>query len=356
MSVARRHILPFFIPHLGCPNRCIFCDQRRISGRMAEVLPRDLERMLGELNSEVNADVRPELAFYGGSFTAIDPNLQVAFLQVAAAAKMQGKICGIRISTRPDAIDEEILARLAKFGVGTVELGVQSMTDEVLIRAQRGHTAEDAILALRLLKNHGFVSGVQLMPGLPGETTASCLSGAARILCEKPDMLRIYPTVVVAGTDLADEFMAGRYLPLAMDEAVDISWKIRLLADEYGVTVIRTGLQPTEELAGEVLAGPYHAAFGFLVQAALWRQKLLMALGDMPDAGECFVNKRDIAAVVGDKRANMAHYPVGFRVRGGELPEGAVLLKNRGGRELLLTDGEFRQRIKVAFCTEDMLQ
>lgn len=352
MSVAKRHILPFFIPHLGCPNQCIFCDQRRISGQRAQVLPQDLAALLGGLPG----DVQPELAFYGGSFTAIAADLQVAFLQVSRQALDEGKICGIRASTRPDAIDAEVIKRLKHFGVGAVELGVQSMTDEVLARARRGHTAADAVNALRQLKAAGLVCGVQLMPGLPGETAASCLAGAARILAEGPDMLRIYPTVVVAATDLADDFLAGRYQPLALDEAVDISLKIKLLAESLGINVIRTGLQPTEELAGEVLAGPYHPAFGFLVQAALWRQKLGLALADMPDACECFVNKRDIAAVVGDKRGNMAHYPAGFKLHGRDLPPGAVLIKNAAGDELLLTDEEFVRRFMVAFGLPDVLQ
>lgn len=352
MSVARRHILPFFIPHLGCPNKCIFCDQRRISGQRAEVRTEDLRARLEELPE----DVCPELAFYGGSFTAIAEDVQVAFLQVAKQALEQGKICGIRISTRPDAIDEEIVRRLADFGVGTVELGVQSMTDEVLERAGRGHNAAAAVRAVRLLKSRGLVCGVQLMPGLPGETEETCLAGAARILREKPDMLRIYPTVVVAGTDLADEWAAGRYAPLAMDAAVDISLKIKLMAELMGTVVIRTGLQPTEELAGEVQAGPYHPAFGFLVQARMWREKVLMALRDMPAGCECFVNKRDIAAAVGDKRANMAHYPVKFRVRGRELPQGALVLSDGAGREITLRDEEFRRRFMVAFCEPDMLQ
>lgn len=352
MSVARRHILPFFIPHLGCPNQCIFCDQRRISGQKAQVLPQDLAGVLAGLPG----DVQPELAFYGGSFTAIAADLQVAFLQVARQALDAGKICGIRVSTRPDAIDDDVMQRLAYFGVGAVELGVQSMTDDVLARARRGHAAADAINAVRQLKAAGFVCGVQLMPGLPGETPDSCLAGAARILAEGPDMLRIYPTVVVAGTDLADEFLAGRYQPLALDEAVDISLKIKLLAENLGVSVIRTGLQPTEELTGEVLAGPYHPAFGFLVQAACWRQKLLWALADMPEACECFVNKRDIAAVVGYKRGNMVHYPAGFKVRGRELAPGAVMLRNKAGQELVVGDAEFMQSFVVAFWPGDVLQ
>lgn len=347
MSVAKRHILPFFIPHLGCPNQCIFCDQRRISGQRGQVTPDDLQTILDGL--PCNSENKPELAFYGGSFTAIAEDLQLAFLQVAERAYRQGKIDTIRVSTRPDAIDERICERLRKYGVGAVELGVQSMTDSVLRVAKRGHTAADSVTALKMLKNYDFVTGVQLMPGLPEETAQSAVRGAARILSEKPDMLRIYPTVVVAETDLADLYTRGEFVPLTVQEAVDISLQIKLLAERFGVTVIRIGLQPTEELANEVLAGPYHSASGFLVQAAMWRQKLLMALADFPQASECFVNKRDIAAVVGDRRGNLCHYPSNLRIRGAELPMGDLLLVDRTGTEHRLCDEEFRRRFEVAF-------
>lgn len=347
MSVAKRHILPFFIPHLGCPNQCIFCDQRRISGQCKAVQPSDLTAALAGLTDD--AEIKPELAFYGGSFTAIDENLQTEFLQVAYQALRRGKISGIRISTRPDAIDRQICERLRAYGVGTVELGVQSMTDDTLVAARRGHTAEASVAALRMLKSHGFVSGVQLMPGLPREPVEAVVGGARRILVERPDMLRIYPTVVVAGTALAAMYEAGEFVPLGLDEAVEISLRIKLLAEHYGVAVIRTGLQPTEELAGEVVAGPYHPAFGFLVQAAMWREKLKMALADFPQARECFVNKRDIAAVIGEKRANLRCYPPNLRIRGAELPQGSLRLADRAGDEYLLSDEEFRRRLMVAF-------
>lgn len=347
MSVAKRHILPFFIPHLGCPNQCVFCDQRRISGQRTQVCPNDLSVVLANLPNDY--ENKPELAFYGGSFTAIAENLQTAFLQVAHSALRQGKISGIRISTRPDAINGEICERLLQYGVGAVELGVQSMTDEVLQAAKRGHTANDSLTALQMLKEYGFVSGVQLMPGLPLETAQTAIAGARRILSEKPDMLRIYPTVVVEGTELADLYRYGNFTPLQLDEAVEISLHIKLMAESLGVTVIRTGLQPTEELSDEVLAGPYHQAFGFLVQGAMWREKLLIALADFPQARECFVNKRDIAAVVGDKRRNLAYYPKNLRIRGAELPMGDLRLADGQGGAYLLSDREFRRRFVVAF-------
>ncbi len=340
MSEAKRHILPFFIPHLGCPNQCVFCDQHKIAGEASAPTPAAVAAAL--LRLDPDAAVKPEVAFYGGSFTALSQEVQRSYLAPAKQALEAGRIAGIRLSTRPDAVGEAELALLREYGVGTVELGVQSLSNEVLRRARRGHTAADALAAVQRLKDWGFVCGVQLMPGLPMETAASAVKGAARILAYKPDLLRIYPTVVVAGTELAAMYQAGEFQPLSIEDAAAISLDIKLLAEAAGTTVIRIGLQPTEELAREVLAGPYHPAFGALVQALGWRNKLLFALARLPQAAECFVNKRDIPALVGWRRQNLAYYPEGLRLRGAELPAGALRLAAPDGGVFLLTDAEFR--------------
>ena len=353
MSKARRHILPFFIPHLGCPNQCIFCDQHRISGQYATPTPADLETKLKNLPRD---NQPPELAFYGGSFTAIPAVQQEAFLEVAARSLEEQKISSIRISTRPDAIDEQIIARLKQFRVGIVELGVQSMSDDVLRQAKRGHTAEDSCRALSMLQDYGFITGVQLMPGLPGETPESAVNGAAKILSLRPDMLRIYPTVVLAETVCGQMYQNGTYQPLNIDEAAEISLKIKLLAEHFAVKVIRIGLQPSDDLAEKVLAGPYHPAFGAYVQAALWRHKLFMALSKLPTAKECFVNRRNISALLGDKKRNLDFFPAGLKISEGELPPEALLLADNDGNDYLLTDKEFRRLFAVAFFSPDMLK
>lgn len=339
MSKTRRRILPFFIPHLGCPNQCIFCDQKKIAGCVRPPTGDELAVVLQNLRP--NAEDKPELAFYGGSFTAIPQKQQLEYLRPAAKALQEGRISGIRLSTRPDAIDEQRLAMLSQFGVDTVELGVQSMTDVVLQISKRGHTAEDTLRAVRLLKKWGFLTGVQLMPGLPGETAASALLGAEQILAERPAMLRIYPTVVLKGTECAELYQSGSYRPLSLDDAVEISLQIKLLAEDLGVQVIRIGLQPTEELAVQVVAGPYHESFGALVQAFYWRQKLLYALQKLPTAAECYLNKRDIAAAVGYQRQNLPYYPPRLRLRGREIPAGSLLLKAADRQEFALSDAEF---------------
>lgn len=341
MSQAKRHILPFFIPHLGCPNQCIFCDQHKIAGQGLPPTPEEVAATLARLDRQ--AASKPEAAFYGGSFTAIPREMQIGYLTAAKQALDEGRISGIRLSTRPDAVDEPELALLKSYGVGTVELGVQSMTDKVLKLARRGHTAADSLAAVRRLQEWGFVCGVQLMPGLPGETAASAVNGAAQILALKPDLLRIYPTVVVAGTECERMFRAGEFQPLSVDEAALICLNVTLLAEAAGTTVIRTGLQPTEELEREVVAGPYHPAFGAQVMGLLWRHKLLYALQKLPQAAECFVNKRDIAPLVGYRRQNVAYYPAGLRIRGAELAPGALRLRAADGGEFMLTEAAFRE-------------
>jgi histone acetyltransferase (RNA polymerase elongator complex component) len=344
MSVAKRQILPFFIPHLGCPNRCIFCDQHKIAGKADPPTQEELWAALQKLpeNSESNPQ-EIELAFYGGSFTALPESEQEYYLQPAYRAMQEGRIAGIRLSTRPDAIDERRIALLKKYGVGTVELGVQSMNNEVLRLAKRGHTVEDSERALALLQNAGFKTSVQLMPGLPGETADSAFTGAVRILKQKPDMLRIYPLVVLAETECAELYQSGQYQPLTLDEAVEITLDITLFAEEYGVAVIRMGLQPSDELAADVVAGPYHPAFGSLVRGLWWRKKILYVLERYPDA-QIFVNKRDLSAVIGQNRQNMAFYEeiqpkIRFKTAG--LPPNDLLAREQNGHKNLFTNGYF---------------
>lgn len=350
MARARRHILPFFIPHLGCPQQCVFCDQHKIAGRLRPPTAAELKTALAGLPE----GLQPELAFYGGSFTALERAQQVYYLEVARGAYERGKICGIRVSTRPDAVGEGALALLREYGVGTVELGVQSMSDEVLARAKRGHRAADSLAAVRTLRGHGFCTGVQLMPGLPGETLASAAAGAERILAERPDLVRIYPTVVLQGTELGELYEQGEYAPLTLAEAVKISLYVKLAAEERGARVIRIGLQPTEALGEQVLAGPYHPAFGELVLGAYMRCKVMYLLTDIAggaadNTGVLYCHNSEVSAVVGQKRQNMAYYQEawpGLRVKATrdmiDINRGELRLE-AGGRGWRLTEADFRQ-------------
>lgn len=344
MAQAKKHILPFFIPHLGCPQQCIFCDQHKIAGRQPPTAA-EVAQAIAALPSERQADY--ELAFYGGSFTALPPDLQACYLEPARQALAAGRLGAIRVSTRPDCINDEVVEILHHYGVGTVELGVQSMQDDVLRQARRGHTAAQALTALRRLQAAGFKTGVQLMPGLPGESLRQCWQGARRLLAGRPDMLRIYPTVVLQGTALARLYQQGDYQPLTLAQATAVTLALKLMAEDWGVAVIRMGLQPSAELAAQVLAGPYHPSFGALVQSLYWRHKLLWALRLWPATQTVYLAGRDISAAVGDKGQNRAYYPPGLLLkplpRGVVIPPGALLLRQTDGSERQLLDADFRQ-------------
>lgn len=281
MENHKHSIIPFFIPHEGCPHRCVFCDQRIITGASSIIKPEDILPTLrrciqsGKCTAS-GASPRWEAAFYGGSFTCMPVSAQEAYLQQAAAARDEGLIVNIRLSTRPDGISVPILELLKGYGVETVELGVQSMDDEVLRLSCRGHTALQSRDALRLLKSYGFKAGVQLMPGLPGADAASDLLSVREVIELRPHIVRIYPTVVIRGTELHKMHLQGQYRPLDLDEAIPLTAGILLLFQEEGIPVIRLGLQDSPALAGlqkgALVAGPHHPALRQLVESYIQRR------------------------------------------------------------------------------------
>lgn len=370
MTKARGHILPFFIPHAGCPQQCVFCDQKVISGINRPPLEKEIMETMAANNAHPC-----QLAFYGGSFTAIPEEEQLFYLRIGAVGIERGWIDGIRISTRPDAINEEVLRRLKMLGVQTVELGVQSLDNEVLKRCKRGHSAEDSLNALRKLQEADFETGVQLMPGLPGETALITLRGAAKILALRPNFLRIYPTVVIAETELAQLYQQRKYRPLSLEQAVLLSLALLLLAKEHGVRVIRMGLNPEPTLEQKVLAGPYHPAFGHLVKSALWRRRILWTLDyflkqhRQEELAAIYVNRSFMPMVFGQNGSNGIVYEehLGRRPKIKSFPpeiavseREAILLQSISGNwtEVLpvMTDRDcFRQlcRLFGATCCED---
>ncbi|MGI6678495.1 MAG: elongator complex protein 3 [Dehalobacterium sp.] len=308
MGQAKKHILPFFIPHLGCPHQCIFCNQYHVSGSSG--FPQDNE--IAQAIQDWERAELPEIAFYGGSFSGLDFSWQRYFLTPAYQALKENKISGIRISTRPDYINPQVLAFLRSFGVATVELGVQSMDDQILASAKRGHSAKEVLDALNLLKKEGFTTGVQLMPGLPGDNRAKCLQGALILARLQPDLARIYPTVVLKNTLLHKLFLEDSYQPLNLPEAVEISKDMLAIFRLFGVQVIRTGLQPTKDLApgGEMVAGPFHPAFGELVAAALVREHLIFVINSfLKERDEKIIilwgSPQDCSLIAGHKKSNM---------------------------------------------------
>ena len=306
----RGPVVPFFISHRGCPHQCVFCDQVTISGEDGAFPSRD--DILGKIAAwRDSAGGRPvEAAFFGGTFTSLPLPVQERLLAPLQPLIATGEVTSIRVSTRPDAIDPAIVRFLKSMGVATVELGVQSMDDDVLQRAGRGHTAADVEVASSLLREAGMVLGMQLMPGLPGDTPERSVGSLKRVLALQPDFIRIYPTIVIAGTQLEELYRQGAYAPLSLKEAV-IRCKIMLhLALKARVPVIRMGLQPTDELnaAGAVVAGPYHPAFRQLVAGELFYDLSLRLLDGLPADSHVILYSAPgrIADVTGHRRSNLS--------------------------------------------------
>lgn len=297
-------IVPIFVPHAGCPCQCVFCNQRAIAGQSARMTPDRAKEILTQAVSVLPDGCAPQAAFYGGSFTAIPVEEQEALLAVTDVFLSQGKLSAVRLSTRPDAIDEATLERLRRHGVKTIELGAQSMDDEVLRLSQRGHTAADTVHASRLIQQAGFSLVLQTMAGLPGDTRETVRQTAERIAAIQPDGVRIYPVAVLPDTPLYDMWKAGAYVPL--DNGTAVIWCADMLEVFEGahIPVIRMGLNPTEELNGTVQAGAYHPAFGELVWNEWWYRRLYTRLEAQKD-GTLYVPARALSRAIGQKRCNL---------------------------------------------------
>ncbi len=269
--------IPIFVPELACPNRCVFCNQNSISGCAEQPGIEEVEQIIGSrLRTIPNQDSYIEIGFFGGNFTGIEESLQRSYLTIAHKYLKSGAVQGIRCSTRPDYIDSQALSLLKEYGVTTIELGAQSLNEEVLKLAGRGHSVEDIERASGLILKHGFKLGLQMMTGLPGDTAEKSNQTAKKIIELGADNTRIYPTLVIKETKLAELWKEGVFKPQSLDEAVSLSATLIEIFKEAGVKVIRVGLHPSEELlaGGEMLAGPYHPNFRQLAESEVWRRRL----------------------------------------------------------------------------------
>lgn len=283
MAKDRALIIPIQVNQLGCPERCIFCDQNSISGRGGGVPSKaEIQNTINDYLSSWKGEGKREVAFYGGSFTALDVALQARLLDAVQPFVKGGEIDSLRISTRPDAIDEASLELLSENAVNTVELGVQSMDPEVLVLSGRRHMPIDVERAAGLIKGVGMRLGCQLMPGLPGDSREKSVKSAAVVSSLGADIARIYPAVVIKGTAMETLYSSGEYSPLHMDDAVSISADMMEVFDENGVEVIRVGLQHEESLQAAVVAGPYHPSFGEMVKSELFFRRVVKLLNEMP--------------------------------------------------------------------------
>ncbi|MDD3878519.1 MAG: radical SAM protein [Syntrophomonas sp.] len=319
---------------MGCPFTCVFCDQNRISS--TQEIPGEMEvlRIVEKHLETIPSGSEVEIAFFGGNFTAVEKASQEIYLASVKRYLQDGRVQGIRISTRPDCIDVEILDFLRKRGVRTIELGVQSLADEVLKASWRGYQADDVFKACYLIKEYGFRLGIQLMIGLPGDKLELDMKTAEQVIALRPDMVRIYPTLVIAGTHLEKLYLKGEYTPLTLAEALQISLAAYLQFQKENIPVIRMGLQPGEELQREgcVVAGPFHPAFGEMVEQEAFKAQAQKLIEEFVIAhGQhsqllLLVHPRDISKVTGQRRSNLNYLKKQF---------GLELIKVRGTENLV---------------------
>lgn len=302
--------ISIFIPHLGCPHQCSFCNQKTITGQGKAPAPEEVRAVLQQAVRELHSDKsETEIAFFGGSFTAVDADYQEALLQVAQEFVKRYGFKGIRVSTRPDAVEEDALMRLKRYGVTAVELGAQSMDDRVLLLNERGHTAEDVRLASKRIQQFGFELGLQMMVGLYGDTPETVRQTARELISLHPDTVRIYPTVVLEQTRLAQLLQAGKYQPLSLEEAVDLCAELLEWFLNEHIRVIKLGLHASEEVEGHRLGGIYHPAFRELCESRIYYRKACEAIAKLETSTvkqvTLTVNNRAVSKMIGQKRQNL---------------------------------------------------
>jgi len=313
--MSEKYIIPVFVPHLGCPNNCTFCNQKSISGQMKNITPEEVKKTIDTfLNSFKDESVEREIAFFGGSFTGIEQETQEKLLKVAYEYAKEKKVSGIRVSTRPDYIDKERLKLLKKYGVKTIELGVQSSNDYILRKCKRGHTFEDVKRASKLIRRYKFTLGHQMMVGLPESTRLDELRTAKDLAKLKPKIIRLYPVLVIKNTELENEYKEGTYEPIPLKQAVEVCKELTYFFEKKRIKIIRVGLQNTdlisnpENIESEVVAGPYHEAFGQLVEDSIWYDKMLEKIKRFNTKvieAEILVNSVNVNNVIGHKRGNI---------------------------------------------------
>lgn len=305
----KHYNIPVFITHYGCPNMCVFCNQNKITGRETDIQPEEIKGIIEEYLSTLPKKGKKEVAFFGGTFTAISLPLQKLFLKEVKSYIDRGLVDGIRLSTRPDNINREILDLLKEHGVTTIELGVQSLDNKVLELSERGYEKEEVERASKLIKSYKITLGIQVMPGLPGSSFESDIETIEKVVEIEPDFIRIYPTLVITDTKLEEMYKKGEFKPLTIDEAVDLTSILLAKTELAGIRVIRIGLQPSEDIRadGIIVDGPFHPAFRELVEGYIYR-KLFENLLINQDKLYVEINKYDISRAIGIKKVNKKYF------------------------------------------------
>lgn len=312
LNKEQQYTIPIFIPHRGCQNECVFCNQRKISGVTTEISIKEIDKIIsGRLNNFSNGK-KVEIAFFGGSFTGIPFVNQIRYLKVADKYVKSGRVSSIRISTRPDYISVGILKMLKKYNVKTIELGVQSMDDEVLNLSKRGHSRLDVIRASKLIKLFGFNLGHQIMIGLPGSNTDKEINTIKSVLKEEPSELRIYPVYVINPSELYDMYKLKKYKPLSLEDAIYRCHKVINECQKTNIRIIRLGLQSTDEICqnnGEII-GPVSDNFAEYVMSDIIRERIEKELKEKNNYVDLniFVPKKYVSVVVGPKRRNKIYF------------------------------------------------
>ena len=309
----RKYNIPIFIPHEGCPHDCLFCNQRKITGVDSSVTPGDAKRRIEEYLSTIpNSDCEIEIAYFGGSFTGLEKGLQREFLE-AATSFNDPRITGIRMSTRPDYINTEILDQCAEFGVTAIELGVQTTSDDVLQLNKRGHSFSNVKKASKLIQNYGISLGLQMMLGMYGSDPATDLKTCDDIISLSPSCTRIYPTLVLSGTELESLYNAGEYTPYTIETAAVVAAECLEKFRQNDIDVIRVGLYSSDDLRaeGNIVAGPFHPAFGEITENLLYRRRIedkIIRQNIKNQTLEILAAPSEVSKIIGQKRCNKLYF------------------------------------------------
>lgn len=309
----KEYIIPIFIPFLGCPHDCAFCNQVKITNYKDDINKENTIRQINQYLSYFpkNENIK-EIAFFGGSFTGLDEEVMISYLEIALNYKKKGIIDRIRLSTRPDYINNSILDILKKYEVDVIELGIQSLDNEILNANERGHSKEDSIMASKLIKDYGFKLGHQIMPGLYKDSFDKAIKTGLESIKMNPDMVRIYPTLVIKDTKLEKLYKEGLYKPLSLDEAIEISSRLYMIYSYKKIPVIRIGLQPTENIneKKDVVAGPFHPSIRQLVETnihKIYLEELINKYG-LKNKIKIHISNREISIIAGNKKENKNYF------------------------------------------------
>lgn len=313
----RHYNIPVFVPHVGCPHDCVFCNQKHITGADSNITADDVSKIIEEHLQYIDKDnAIVEVAFFGGSFTGIDIKLQTELMSAAYEYIRLGKVDSLRCSTRPDCITPDILENCKKYGMKTIELGVQSLDGEVLLKSGRGHGRDEVFESSALIKEYGFSLGLQMMLGLPGDTYDKSIATGRDIISIHPDFVRIYPTLVVEDTALCRMYNSGEYTPLTIDEAVVLGAELTEMFEENGIEVIRIGLQTTDNINDATVKGPYHSAMGELVRSEVYRRQIERNVHLAENGVLTYpVPKGEVSKAIGHNRSNAQYFKTHYGIQ-----------------------------------------